>query len=207
LCYRQEEPPRILPNPHPFQAEGERASGTAYRYRRWSLGNITTPNSNGDNSIGVPLKLVVRCEIDCVARGTEPQRDSLLTVRALHEFDPKTGVDWRKKIDTQRGAVFANELKNNSFKMAKWAVQALLAGTDAFKLGYVTRQTPKDNLSHVILAVQEFIPKEFATQVNVNSRNAWAVLKHIVSLCMKQPNGKYILLRDNEKARGIILQF
>jgi len=80
---------------------------------------------------------VVRCEIDCVARGTEPQRDSLLTVRALHEFDPKTGVDWRKKIDTQRGAVFANELKNNSFKMAKWAVQALLAGTDAFKLGYI----------------------------------------------------------------------
>lgn len=44
-------------------------------------------------------------------------------------------VDWRQKLDTQRGAVLANELKNNACKLAKWTVQALLAGSDTLKFG------------------------------------------------------------------------
>ena len=45
------------------------------------------------------------------------------------------GVDWRQKLDVQRGAVLANELKNNACKLAKWTVQALLAGSDLIKFG------------------------------------------------------------------------
>jgi hypothetical protein len=40
-------------------------------------------------------------------------------------------------LDTQRGAVLANELRNNACKLAKWTVQALLAGSDQIKFGYV----------------------------------------------------------------------
>jgi hypothetical protein len=47
------------------------------------------------------------------------------------------GVEWRQKLDTQRGAVLANELRNNACKLAKWTVQALLAGSDQIKFGYV----------------------------------------------------------------------
>jgi hypothetical protein len=45
-------------------------------------------------------------------------------------------VEWRQKLDTQRGAVLANELRNNACKLAKWTVQALLAGSDQIKFGY-----------------------------------------------------------------------
>jgi translation initiation factor 3 subunit D len=45
-------------------------------------------------------------------------------------------VEWRQKLDTQRGAVQANEL-NNACKLAKWTVQALLANSDWIKFGYV----------------------------------------------------------------------
>lgn len=45
------------------------------------------------------------------------------------------GVEWRQKLDTQRGAVLANELKNNACKLAKWTVQALLANSDWIKFG------------------------------------------------------------------------
>jgi hypothetical protein len=48
-----------------------------------------------------------------------------------------SGVEWRQKLDTQRGAVLANELRNNACKLAKWTVQALLAGSDQIKFGYV----------------------------------------------------------------------
>ncbi len=45
-------------------------------------------------------------------------------------FKLSGGVEWRQKLDTQRGAVLANELKNNACKLAKWTVQALLANAD-----------------------------------------------------------------------------
>ena len=35
------------------------------------------------------------------------------------------GVDWRQKLDSQRGAVVATELKNNSCKLAKWTVSVI----------------------------------------------------------------------------------
>ena len=45
---------------------------------------------------------------------------------ALNETDSKLsgGIDWRQKLESQRGAVLATELKNNSNKLAKWTVQA-----------------------------------------------------------------------------------
>lgn len=52
-------------------------------------------------------------------------------------FKLSGGVEWRQKLDTQRGTVQANELKNNACKLAKWTVQALLANSDWIKFGYV----------------------------------------------------------------------
>lgn len=36
------------------------------------------------------------------------------------------GVDWRQKLENQRGAVLATELKNNANKIAKWTAAALV---------------------------------------------------------------------------------
>ena len=48
-------------------------------------------------------------------------QNALLCARALLEYDSKVSqtVDWRAKIETQRGAVIATELKNNSNKLAE----------------------------------------------------------------------------------------
>lgn len=51
-------------------------------------------------------------------------------------FQLSGGVDWRSRLDTQKGAVLATELQNNSCKLAKWTLQALLAGSDVMKFGY-----------------------------------------------------------------------
>ncbi|CAI5469319.1 unnamed protein product [Closterium sp. Yama58-4] len=169
---------------NPFAAEGEEVASVAYRYRKWML--------DGD------MPLVVRCELDAVVdmRGQE----MLATVNALNEFDPKvTGVDWRAKIDNQRGAVLATELKNNSNKLAKWTAQALLAGADLMKLGYVSRVFPKNNLKHTILAVQAYKPRELAMQITLSSANMWGIVKHIVDMCMKLEDGKYLIVKDPNK--------
>ena len=64
------------------------------------------------------------------------------------------GVDWRQKLETQRGAVLATELKNNANKLAKWTAAAHISGADMIKLGYVSRASPRDNVNHVVLGTQ-----------------------------------------------------
>ena len=124
-----------------------------------------------------------------------------LTVKALNEWDSKLahGVEWRQKLDTQRGAVLANELRNNACKLAKWTVQALLAGSDQLKFGYVSRAMVRDSSKHVILGTQQYKPNEFATQINLNMDNAWGILRCIIDICMKQKDGKYLIMKDPNK--------
>lgn len=170
--------------PNPFASENEEAASVAYRYRRWKLDD--------------DMYLVARCEIHAVS-DTKGQR-SYLTLNALNEFDPKySGVDWRQKLETQRGAVLATELKNNTNKLAKWTAQALLAGADMMKLGYVSRCHIKDHFNHVILSVVGYKPREFAAQINLNTTNMWGIVKSIVDLFMKLGEGKYVLVKDPMK--------
>ncbi|THU63556.1 hypothetical protein C4D60_Mb01t17070 [Musa balbisiana] len=170
--------------PNPFATEGEEVASVAYRYRRWKLDEDT--------------HLVARCEVHSVT-DVKGQR-AFMTLNALNEFDPKySGVDWRQKLETQRGAVLATELKNNTNKLAKWTAQALLAGADLMKLGYVSRVHPRDHFNHVILSVIGYKPRDFAAQINLNTSNMWGIVKSIVDLCMKLNEGKYVLVKDPVK--------
>lgn len=182
------EPKFKFDEPNPFIGDDEEAeiASVAYRYRKWNL-------SNG-------ITLVARCEHDAIM--TSPTGDmQFLTLKALNEWDSKVanGVEWRQKLDTQRGAVLANELRNNACKLAKWTVQALLAGSDQIKFGYVSRAHIRDSSRHVILGTQQFKPNEFATQINLSMDNAWGILRCIIDICMKQKDGKYLLLKDPNK--------
>ncbi|KAJ0252610.1 Eukaryotic translation initiation factor 3 subunit 7 [Hirschfeldia incana] len=170
--------------PIPNVSEGEENASVAYRYRRWKL----------DES----MYLVARCELQSTVDLNNQK--SFLTLNALNEFDPKySGVDWRQKLETQRGAVLANELKNNGNKLAKWTAQALLANADMMKIGFVSRVHPRDHFNHVILSVLGYKPKDFAGQINLNTLNMWGIVKSIVDLCMKLSEGKYVLVKDPSK--------
>ncbi|KAG1346862.1 eukaryotic translation initiation factor 3 subunit D [Cocos nucifera] len=169
---------------NPFAGEGEEVASVAYRYRRWKLDDDTY--------------LIARCEVHAVS-DVKGQR-SFMTLNALNEFDPKyTGVDWRQKLETQRGAVLATELKNNANKIAKWTAQALLASADQMKLGHVSRVHPRDHFNHVILSVIGYKPRDFAAQINLNTSNMWGIVKSIVDICMKLNEGKYVLVKDPAK--------
>ena len=95
--------------------------------------------------------------------------------------------------------MLATELKNNSNKLAKWTLQAMLAGADLIKLGYVSRTNPKSAESHVILGTGVYKPREFAPLINLNVSNAWGILKAIIDICLGLDEGKYLLLKDPNK--------
>eukprot|EP00958_Prasinococcus_capsulatus_P004332 scaffold401_cov399-Prasinococcus_capsulatus_cf.AAC.16 len=168
----------------PFVTQGVDAAPVAYRYRRWVLDEDTS--------------LVVRCQLDAV--GQNRGQEALMTVKALNEYDSKmTGVDWRQKIENQRGAVMATELKNNAMKLAKWTAEANMAGADLMKIGFISRVHTKDNYNHVILATQGYKPKDFAAQINLAMNNSWGIVKALVDMCMKLDEGKYLLVKDPNK--------
>jgi len=165
--------------------DGEVAS-VAYRYRMWDLGN--------------DLNLICRCELDAVQQGSQGEIQ-FVNLKALNEWDSRHsgGLDWRQKLDTQRGAVLANELKNNACKLAKWTVQSILAGADNLKFGYVTRYNVKDSSRHVILGTQQFKPIEFGQQINLSMDNAWGIVRCVLDLVMSQKDGKYLIVKDPNK--------
>ena len=122
-----------MANANPFYNASEDTdppASKAYKYRRFDL-------STNDED---PVYLVVRTEVDAVQRNAISGEDQLVTIKALNEFDSKAqgsggALDWRTKLVTQRGAVVATEMKNNSCKLARWTVQSILSKSDVMKLG------------------------------------------------------------------------
>lgn len=138
----------------------------------------------------------MRCEHDAVMLGPNGE-EAYINIKTLNEWDPRAiGVDWRQKLDSQRGAVLATALRNNSCKLAKWTASSILAGSEYLKLGYVSRVNFMDSSKHSILGTQQFRPKEFATQIALNMDNAWGILRCIIDTCMKLNDGKYLILKD-----------
>lgn len=171
---------------NPFVQQSDNVASVAYRYRKWDLGNN--------------IELVARTEHDAAIL-TPSGETSFINVKALNEWDSRfcNGVDWRRKLDSQRGAVLATELKNNSCKLAKWTMSAILAGSEYLKMGYVSRANVRDTSNHAIIGMQQFIPTEFAAQINLSLLNAWGILRCIIDTCMKMPEGKYLILKDPNK--------
>lgn len=203
--------------------ETEPLASKAYKYRRFDLSLEKDEN---------PLHLIVRTEIDAVVKNNISGEDQFLTVKALNEFDHKAqgsggALDWRTKLTSQRGAVVATEMKNNSCKLARWTAQSILAKADVMKLGYVphfqsppsgsqpifpilpntnvnppsfvSRANAKSNDRHVILGVVGYKPREFAAQMNLNLSNGWGIVRTIVDMCLKMHEGKYVLVKDPNK--------
>jgi translation initiation factor 3 subunit D len=173
-----------LPNPFADAESESKPASMAYRYRKFALGEHT---------------IVARTELHgLVEKRGEKHK---MTAYCLNEWDSKLsgGVEWRQKIDSQRGAVLATELKNNSCKLARWTAQSILAGAEQMKLGYVSRVARTNPYDHVVLATQFYKPREFATQITLNVNNMWGIIKMLVDLLLSYDDGKYVIARDGAK--------
>ena len=50
-----------------------------------------------------------------------------------------------------------------------------------------------------VAGAQVMKPKDFAQQINLNMDNCWGIVRALVDLCMKQDDGKYLLVKDPNK--------
>lgn len=75
----------------------------------------------------------------------------------------------------------------------------------SFLTRYISRGNPRDNTRHVILSTTSTRPTDFAAQLNVSLANGWGIVRTVADLCMKQPEGKYVLVKDPNKVRQAFL--
>lgn len=192
--------------PNPFYNEAEETEPLAskgYKYRRFDL------SLERDEE---PLKLILRTEVDAIMKNPTGGPDQQLVVKALNEFDSKAAgsgnaLDWRSKLNSQRGAVLATEMKNNSSKLARWTTQAILGKADGMKLGFVSRINPRSAAGHIVLGVAGYKPREFAAQMNLNLGNGWGIVRTVVdrirTLDTEEPADavkKYVLIKDPNRS-------
>lgn len=160
-------------------------SGYAYKYFKWTMGE--------------GKYLVVRSTVNAAAR--IGSNEDIILVRSLLEFDSSRyagNLDWRSKLDNQRGAILAHEIKNNNSIIARWVFQSYLAQVDNIKLAYVSRVSPKDRVRHELLALQDIEPYELATQMNLDTANGFGILKALFDL-LTESKESVIIVRDPVK--------
>jgi len=199
MIFDQSKRPEEMPYPNPFDVEDDDQglpSIGSYRYRKITLpGN---PKDEEEHKQG-DVNLLVRTEVNAKApRVDGQQQGQYYCVRALSEYDVRSG--WRAKLESQRGAVFADELKNNAFKIGRWTAEAILGGCDLMKIGYVARVNPKDNWNHTLLAVQTYNTEAIAKQIGMTETNAFGILRSLIDIVMGMEEGKYLLLKDPTKS-------
>lgn len=204
--------------------DGMEPASVAYRYRKFDLGDdiqiVARTELHGlskDVQKTDTSKIVTNISANKKKKKKEvnpldvPDGDQYMTAYALNEYNPDYGskappsrpgttINWRDKIDNQAGAVLASELKNNSFKLAKWTAQSLLAGASQMKIGYVSRVSPKNAYDHVVLATQTHRPADFASQITLNQGTMWGHMRLFIKLLEKEPEGKYVIMRDPNRA-------
>lgn len=63
---------------------------------------------------------------------------------------------------------------------------------------FVSRVNPKDAQRHAILATGTYKAREIASQMNLNLSNGWGIVRTIIDVCLKQPDGVYLLIKDRK---------
>ena len=148
------------------------------KYKKFALGK--------DKADGVSLDLIVRCEINCIVR--KDGQDVAVTLSTLNEYDPKDELrkgdasDWRQKLEQHYSASTLSAIKNNSARIAKVAMQAMICGNELIKIGYVSRAKVTNASLHEVLAVKttrtaEFIKQLIDSKLPVENKHVWAVVR------------------------------
>ncbi|SPJ10494.1 eukaryotic translation initiation factor 3 subunit 7, putative [Plasmodium sp. DRC-Itaito] len=173
--------------PGNFNIKNIKMNDILYRYRKFQIPPLLHSNNKKTYT------LITRGEIHAQIKGANK---SYVYACALNEYDIKSHKNWRSQIENQKGALLANEIRNNTSKLQKFISQALLSGCDDVKLGFVSRKNANDPDNHHILSIQSHKTKDLSTQIGLKYENMWGIFRFVIDNLAEKPNGNYVILKD-----------
>jgi len=166
-----------------------------YIYKAWDMGN--------------GIKLCVRCQVDAYIKeekstGDEEEKKTeeirLVNLRAINEFyETKRQMTWKQALENNRSVVTTEISINDSTKLTKWTIEALLSGVENIRMAYLARRKINDNKKHDIIEVARYTTKELKSLINLNYESCWGILKMIIQALHEQEDGSYYLVKDPNK--------
>jgi len=205
-------PPSSCDKDHPFwdADDGMAPSATAFRYRR-----ITIPGNKkaaDDSYSSQEVQIIVRTEVNAMQEGLSGEKGAV-SAKCMNEIEfpdkkDKSEKGWKEQLgpNGKKGLVLATEIKNNSYKFARWIAQCWLSGAETLKLGFACRVSQDDSFHHDIVSVQSHQVANLADQSSFREPNAFGVLRHIIDTVRRAEDGKYLLIKDPQKASLRIYQ-
>jgi len=180
------KPERIinLERNHPFAnicKNQQQPASTAYFYKKYSL------QSNVD--------IICRCHVNAYENDDE---NSHVSVFALNQYDhiKQKTPEWAKELETKNASILLTEIRNNNFKCARWATEAMLASATTVKLGFVARVNNNPDLHH-ILGVKSMRGSDFyKASMGLDKQRQWGIAHYFITLCRELDDGRFVAIRD-----------
>ncbi|MES1920702.1 hypothetical protein MHBO_002345 [Bonamia ostreae] len=151
-------------------------------------------------------KILVKCQIDTFVKNESLTKKEktfddihLLSLKALNEYEEADSANsWRCRLDNQKGSVLVDEVRQNNFKIARWAAQAQIGGIDQIRIGFVSRSKNKKPFDHFAQATIKESPVNLMSQMGIYKSNLWAIFKEIADFAMEnlENDKKCILVKD-----------
>ena len=177
--------------PNPFEDEDQEtpAAKGVYIYRKAFVPAAA-------NGTGRDWNFIIRGEANA-----KLEDGKLVSIKGFNEFDSKTTC-WRDHLEKGREtAVFATEMKNNSFKLARWLSSASVAGVEVMKVGFVSRTNMDDPWNHSLLSVQTHNVADLMNQTAMSTQTLWSSVCQILNVIVQdeQVVGRYLVAKDPAK--------
>lgn len=188
---------------HPFAEDDaeENVAATVFRYRK-----VTIPGNKKADDIyaAQDLTMIVRTEVSATA---DPEAGQHLSAKCLNEVPVDKNVSkadgWKDMLagGGKKGLILATEIKNNSFKFARWIGSCWLSGCDKLKLGFASRVQANDPYKHELIMVQTQDVNNLADQSSFREHNAFGIVKGIMDTIRrhKEEEAQYLLIKDPTK--------
>lgn len=113
-------------------------------------------------------------------------------IRAFMETGTDSG--WIEDIKKTQGTLVFQEYLSNSCSLQKWICEAVLAGVDTLKIGFIgfEKQKPK------IINVTETTIKHLESFISFKEAECWPILKYLLDVLYSCENGTstYVLARS-----------
>ena len=152
------------------------------------------------------ISVICRCSIDgYIVRGTgsdsSQKKKDWVKIYALNQYDPNKSrtTPWIKHLDTKDSSILYQEITNNNFKCARWAINAHLSDAKYIKLGFICRSDVHSTERHLIVGVKTYETDDFIkNKVRIRSVNeVWTIFAKFIK-CIQdlEKDGRYIAVRD-----------
>ena len=172
-------------DPHE-EAEDQKMLRLGYKYKLFKI------------SDSPEVVVCIRCQNHFL---NDSPLEGLSNLFVLLEWNQKR-QSWTKDLDLMTNVMLNKEVNDNASKFNRWTMQSIIDGVDKMRFAFVQRADITSDKVHKVVGFFNVNPLSFASEINLNLQNCWAVLKDLVMTVfeLEHPTAEYLYMKEPVQA-------